>query len=123
MEIEESKMIAMSKHVPLFDGDPKNYPVWWRCFRGYAGINKFKEAISEVRDPNMPESEATVLDLSTEQGKKQARAVGQNANAIHNLNNAFMTRSLGILISAACSEEWPDGKAYKVIKALKDKYQ
>ena len=119
----ETYKVTENRHVPEFDGDPKHFVVWWRRFRGYAGINKFKEAIGDKRDPYMPEREDTVLNLNTGEGKKKAKAVQQNAMAMHNLSNAFTSEALGTLLDEACSEEWPDGEAYKVIKAVKKKYQ
>ena len=50
-------------NVPTFDGDHQKFQLWWRKFKAYGYLAGFGDAIGEERDPNLPETHTTPLDL------------------------------------------------------------
>ena len=53
-------------NVPTFDGDYQKFQLWWRKLRAYGYLAGFGDSIGEERDPNLPETYTTPLDLVVE---------------------------------------------------------
>ena len=96
-----------------------NYQFWLLQFQSYATIKKFKQAIGDKIDPNLPESEEAKLEEG-EQGEKQKLALGRKALAMSSLTLAVQEADDIAALYEAKSEEWPTGLAYLVMKELKD---
>ena len=50
--------------LPIFDGNHKNFQVWWMHFWAYAVVYKFVQALVPGGETTMPASEATTLDVT-----------------------------------------------------------
>jgi hypothetical protein len=114
---------SKSAKLPLFDGDPKKFQIWWTRFRGYARVYKFGEALAVEGDVDLPSNEAAEIDETTDEGKKQEAAIKRNSLAMANLSMAFTTDGTMQLIFKAMSNEWPEGKASDVVKYMLKKYK
>ena len=113
-----------SVKLPMFDGVPKNFQIWWMRFIAFATVYKFNKAISkDALDPDMPVSEAEVLDETKDEDKKKIVVKNRNSVAMANLTMAFTNETTMGLVYKAETKEWPGGLAHLVIKGLFKKYQ
>ena len=110
-------------NVPTFDGDYQKFQLWWRKFKAYSYLVGFGDAIGEDRDPNLPETHTTPLDLDTESGRTQRLAKRQNQMAMTCFTMAFLTDGLMGLVTKSITREWPGGLAYPVVKGLMKRYR
>jgi hypothetical protein len=72
---------------------------------------------------NLPATEETIIDKTTNIEKLQAAALKRNVIAIANLTMSFTTDGIMSLTHEAKDDEWPCGLTHKVALALEDKYQ
>ena len=107
--------------LPLFDGQAKNFAIWWLRFSSYAVVYKFQKALKDGDD--MPDNEDEEIEETTNIGKRLNAGRNRNAIAMASLTMAFTTESLIGLIHAAMSDEWPSGLAYTVVEGLFRKYR
>eukprot|EP00957_Ditylum_brightwellii_P052791 4002643-Ditylum_brightwellii.AAC.1 len=119
---EGGDQATKSLKLPTFDGEQKTFQIWWMRFRAYGTVYGFAQSIKMTVDPNLPDTENTDIDESTDTGARQAKALKLNAIAMCNLTMAFTTESLMGLIYASMTDLWPSGKAQVVVVALHDKY-
>ena len=89
----------------------------------YAEVFGFLAALQAGGEADMPSSEATAIDETTDPEKLQAAAMKRNAIAIANLTMAFTTDGTMALAYKAKTVDWPNGLAYMITDALKKKYQ
>ena len=75
------------------------------------------------REPELPVTETTVLDLSTDAGKKMKLAKDRNAYAMAYLLSAFKSEADINLAYETMTDDWPGGLAYQVVEKMKDVYQ
>ncbi len=68
----DSASEAKSVRMPTFDGEYKNFQIWWIRFTAFATVYKFIEALAIGGDPDMPANESEVLDLKTPEGQKSS---------------------------------------------------
>jgi hypothetical protein len=62
----ETSAAMKALKLPLFDGEQgKSYQVWWLKFECYAAVLKFKQALQDGGEPELPDAEGTVLDLTS----------------------------------------------------------
>ena len=102
----------------------KNFQIWWMRFIAFATVYKFNKAISkDALDPDMPQSEAEVLDESKDEDKKKIAVKNHNSVAMANLVMAFTSETTMGLVYKAMTPEWPNGLVHLVIKGLFKKYQ
>jgi len=83
---------------------------------------KFKDILKEERDKNLPEKEVSGGD-EVELTKEEPIAVGKNELAMASFSMAFTTEKTMNIVYASCTEEWPDGIAYLVVRELMKKYR
>ena len=116
MQSSSKKLVKL----PTFDGAVKNFQIWWMRFIAYTMVFKFNKAISkDALDPDMPVSEAEVLDESKEEDKKKIAAKNCNSVAMANLAMAFTSETT---MGKAMTKDWPNGLLHLVIKGLFKKY-
>jgi len=109
--------------LPTFDGEAKNFELWWRRFLAFAGSHRFKPALRKGGEADMPASEATANDETTTAGKAAEAAKKRNETAMTCLTQAFTAASLMGLVDKSCSKDWPEGLAHLVVERLFKKYQ
>ena len=114
---------AKSIPLPTFDGEAKNFQLWWTRFKAYAAVKRFSQAIQRTADPNLPDTEGAVIDTTTAAGRAQTVALERNMLAIASLTMAFQTEGLINLMMKAESTDWPSGRAHLVVDALFMKYR
>ena len=113
-----------SVRMPTFDGSHKNFQLWWTRFVGYATVYQFVKAINkDAPDPDMPASDAVLLDETVAADKIMIEAKKKNAVAMANLSMAFTSEGSMGLVYKAMTSAWPNGLAHLVIKSLFNKYQ
>lgn len=112
-----SKSVAL----PKFDGTVKTFQGWLVRFQAYATVYKFLSALK--KDSNMPDSEGSEIDESTAAGKRRAKAKAANALAVASLALSFSKDTLLMYVTKSMTAEWSSGLAYKIMDALKKKYQ
>jgi hypothetical protein len=106
--------------LPLFDGQHKNYQIWWTRCMAYASVHQFTQALKTGGEAAMPASDEVTVDVTTH--PQVAKAKKRNAIAMANLTMAFTREMTMGLVYKAQTEEWPEGLAYLVVAALKAKY-
>ena len=104
--------------LPVFDGTQDGYQMWWMRYRAYAGVQRFLPALSATFQPQLPATEGTVLDISTDDGKKHALNKKMNAVAVATLTMAFKNESEMSLVYKSITADWPGGLAYKIVEGL-----
>jgi len=112
-----------SVKLPTFSGKLEDFQIWWTCFMAYAVVYKFKEALKQGGEDDLPTGKDDTIDETMDAGKKQALAKKMNVVAMANFSMGFtMEATMGILYRVM-TPNWPSGLAYKVVEELKKKYQ
>ena len=93
----DSSAVELLK-LPLFNGEHNTFQVWWMRFMTYAGMFGFIKALRKGGETDMPESNETLLDATTELGKKQEAAKKRNVIAMANLTMAFTSEGTIALV-------------------------
>jgi hypothetical protein len=65
--------------MPSFSGLREDFQTWWIRFVAYVNVCKFLGALKKGGEASMPSSDAMVIDMATEQGKKIAAAKERNS--------------------------------------------
>jgi hypothetical protein len=114
-----------SVKMPLFNGDKGMFAVFWIRFEGYAVVKDldFNDAIAENLDPNLPATDATVIDLAAQAGRLQAAAKKKNKIAVASMTMAFTTQGLLAMILNSMRTAWPNGLAHSVRQQLFREYR
>ena len=86
-------------------------------------VHHYGEALKPTGDTELPNRELTVLDLTTEIGKRQNVAKKQNSLVILVFTFAFTMLIMMVYIDKDMSAEWPEGHAGNVTKALFKKFK
>jgi hypothetical protein len=71
-----------SVRMPTFSGTEGEFQIFWVRYRAYAEVHDFARAL--VLDPDIPSSNAVLIDVDTTEGKLQKAAVKRNKNAMAN---------------------------------------
>ena len=109
--------------LPSFDGDSKKFQLWWTRFCAYATVYKFRQALAENGDSDLPANESEELDETTPVGKKMLAAKKRNEVAMANFTMAFTTEGVMGLVYKASTTDWPSGLATVVVQGLLKKYR
>ena len=104
--------------LPEFDGASDKYQLWKTKFIAYAGVYGFQSALKDGGETEMPATDATALDLTTETGKSADKAKKRNALAMANLTTAMKTNEAMSVVYESYTAEWPQGLAHLVMKEL-----
>ena len=94
MDDDDDKLSMKSVKLPVFSGDPKHFQTWWFQFSAFATVWKFKPAISQTEELDLPESEAAALNSDANIAEKQKMAKKRNAITFANLTAALDSPSL-----------------------------
>ena len=103
--------------VPLFDGTPKSFSLFWTKFKAFAGMKGFQKALKESAKADLPTSE----EVEVEEGSNADKARNRNLDAMTYLMMAFTTESNMTMIMHAQTDDWPSALAWKVVKELLEK--
>ena len=109
--------------IPTFDGEAKNFAMWWKKFLAYAAMSRFKDILKEERDKHLPEKEVSDDEIQSELTKEQQTAIKKNEIAMASFSIAFMTEKAMNIVYASCNKNWPEGEAYLVVRELMKRYQ
>jgi len=109
--------------APTFDGSHSKFALWWKKFRAFAYLNGFGEAIQETRDPDLPSSYFSSIDINSDEGKRQLLAKKRNDLAISSFTMAFLKEGTIGIITRTITEDWPTGLGYLVVKGLMQRYR
>ena len=90
-------------------------------FQAYAKIHKFKEAIAETVDAELPDKDSDALDENTDKDKILAKR--QNEIAMASLTMAFTKEEQMGYIYEAQTDDYPDSIAFLVTRQLLQKYK
>jgi hypothetical protein len=114
-----------SVRIPPFNGEKKNFVMWWTRFKAYAKVQKYSQALAIIKEPSMPTTQADgeALDRSDQANLPTLMAMSHNEKALANLTVAFTTPKAMSHFYRASDEEWPDGLAANVVKSLYKKYR
>ena len=109
--------------LPTFDGKFKSFMIWWICFRAFATVYKFIEAVKPVDEANLPSNEGEVLDETIPADILKIAARKRNAVAMANFAMSFTDETAMGMIYKAISPEWPTGRSSVVVALLLKKYK
>jgi len=114
-----------SIRLPTFDGQAKNFQVWWIRFTAFCAVYKCQQACRPVAETDLPatEAEADVLDAEDDENAPAIAARKRNDTVFANLTLAFTTSDLLLLVMRAKDQHWPSGLAWKIIQGLSRMYQ
>ena len=110
---------AKTIQVPLFDGTPKSFSLFWTKFKAFVEMKGFQKALEESAEVDLPTSE----ESEVEEGSNADKARDRNLDAITYLMMAFMTKSNMTMIMRGQTDDWLSGLAWKVVKELLEKYK
>ena len=71
MDDDEDKSSTKSVKLPVFSGDHKHFQTWWFRFSAFATVWKFKSAVGQSEEPDLPESETVALNTDANVAEKQ----------------------------------------------------
>ena len=94
MDDDDDKLSTKSVKLPVFSGDHKHFQTWWFRFSAFATVWKFKQAVGQTEDPDLPASEAAALNSDANVAEKQKMGKKRNAIAFANLTTALDSPSL-----------------------------
>jgi hypothetical protein len=100
--------------LPRFDGTRDLFQVWWMQFSAFATMNRFAAAIQEEAEEDLPQAESTEEEDTEEEGL----ARGRNRVAMYYLTLAFHTYASQRFLFLGMTQEWPNGLAWMVVRAL-----
>ena len=101
--------------VPVFDGNSKNFMMWWVRFKAFAVMKNFSRALTE--DAALPAEESTVpADDDAKLAKKA------NETAMASLTMAFKTDAMLNIILRSMTTKWPGGLAHKVSQSSRNSF-
>lgn len=117
-------MSKTMKHLPQWDGERKTFQVWWTRFQSYAALQGWAVALKEDFERKLPMKEEGAFDANDSTvAASQEAAVKMNQEAVLAFVMAFTSdRCMSVYYSTQC-EDWPNGVAWKVAKAIRDEYQ
>jgi hypothetical protein len=107
--------------LPTFDGDRDKHLLWDQKMMCYAVVKKFAQALGDTAEPDLPDSDSTAIDETTEIGKRQAAAKQRNSIAMTCLMMAFTTDAAMSVVFKAKTTEWPGGFAWMVMDFMRKK--
>ena len=116
-------LATKSLRLPTFDGKPEHYQVWITRFRAYAGVLGFSASLKDFGETSLPATEEEDLDELDTVQVPRIKARKRNAVAVANLTMAFTTDKAMSIVYDSATTSWPSGLAWKIIKAMKKKYQ
>ena len=102
--------------VPVFEGTPKSYMMWWVRFQAYAVMKNFSRALKV--DPSLPSNDTVAPETDKAKLAKKANEV-----AMASLTMAFKTEAMLNILFRAMTKDWPGGLAHKVVAELKRQFQ
>jgi hypothetical protein len=109
-------------NVPVFDGKAESFDPWEIQWKAFAEIEGVTDALGPELNPKMPRNSKVVLDPAEDDDKPKIVASKANKQDMAYFALAFKTMKLLRLITTAKTEAWPGGEAWKVKKALSEKY-
>jgi hypothetical protein len=108
-----------SVKVPTFDGKRDSFQVRWLRFQAFSKAYKFRSAIDDKKEYDLPDKEESQPGDTTAQEEARER----NNTAVYYLNVAFESGESMKFIYKGFTMNYPNGLAYLVIKALKKKFK
>eukprot|EP00957_Ditylum_brightwellii_P090287 6876013-Ditylum_brightwellii.AAC.1 len=57
----EDDKAMKSLRLPTFDGEPKNFQIWWMQFCACGTVYRFVQSIQQDADPDLPAAENAVI--------------------------------------------------------------
>jgi hypothetical protein len=111
-------MADSSFKIPSFDGKADKFSMWWHRFKAFAAMKEFLPAIQAVQESDMPNDEGQALDASVAAEALQLAAKKRNGKAMAALTMAFTSPKLMMMVTKACTVDWPGGLAYLVVVQL-----
>ena len=106
--------------LTVFSGKAQDYADWWRCFKTFAAVHKFTEALQV--QTSMPATAATALSLVDTERVQQLAAIRKNDIAMSQFNLALLSDQDKGLIYKSGTTGWPDGLACRLVTLLDAKY-
>ena len=119
-------MSEISTKLPVFDGNEKSFSMWRIRFRAYAMLKGFGEALAydDTTDMSANENEVhTNLNDNDPAVKEQGRKGMMNFQAVAALSMALSTEELISKVHESSDQNWPGGKAYKIMNLLLEEYR
>jgi hypothetical protein len=111
--------------IPLFDGNKKNFVMWWTRFKAYGKVQQFSQALQETPEAALPATQVAynALDKADAANAAAIEATRRNERALANLAVAFTTTKAMTHYHKAGDLNWPDGLASNVVTSLLTKYR
>lgn len=121
MSDDDMKMGSMV--IPKFD--PEKIPLsrWTRKMNASIGLKKTGYKLRLQPNPDLPASYDAVIDETTEQGKKEARALQENEMGMNAITLALVKDGDMTIAEESATDEWPNGLMHVTLQKLYEKYQ
>jgi hypothetical protein len=114
---------SRSVRLPHFDGTVKTFQMFWLRLMAFAHVHRFALTLKIGGEIDLPATDATAIDMSTDAGKRQAAAKRRNDVGMAHLTLAFSNEICLGIIYKAMTADWPQGLAHMVVSGLMAKYQ
>eukprot|EP00814_Leptocylindrus_danicus_P003190 CAMPEP_0116005856 /NCGR_PEP_ID=MMETSP0321-20121206/1398_1 /TAXON_ID=163516 /ORGANISM="Leptocylindrus danicus var. danicus, Strain B650" /LENGTH=109 /DNA_ID=CAMNT_0003474331 /DNA_START=127 /DNA_END=453 /DNA_ORIENTATION=- len=85
----ETTSTNITAKLPSFSGERQDYQRWHFQVGAYATLGRFGEAMGTTPEADLPSSDAKVLDLTTDEGKRKEKARERNRRAVATLSIAL----------------------------------
>jgi hypothetical protein len=119
MATSTSSADIKSVRVPTFNGNRDAFQVWWLRFQAFSKAYKFRSAIDDKKESDLPDKE----EPQSGDTKEQEAARERNSTAVYYLTLAFECGESMKFIYKGFTKDYPNGLAYLVIKALLKKFK
>lgn len=105
--------------LPVYDPGKTTVIMFWVQFRAFMTVKKLQRFLKVTKDPHLPETAETVLDLSDTEGLK---AVEQHSEFLAYVAYALAHEDVQGLMIRTMTPEWPDGEAHEVMNGFMSMY-
>ena len=116
---ESSKTV----NVPLFNGESKEFEMFWTRFQAYACMKGFENSINPDQiDVEFP-AKYDVFDADADKKKNKKEAIKRNNTAVAAYTLAFKTAALMNIVNEGKTADYPNGLAYLIARELRNQYK
>ena len=119
--MSETPTHRVSLKAPSFKKD-SNFQMWRLRMLAFLELHGLAYCLEAI-DPELPANSQDPIDISTDEGKRQAKAKKDNYLTVAYLQAAMIEDDDMATMMEASSSNWPHGIAYEVMQKLDVKYE
>jgi hypothetical protein len=111
--------------LPVLKNAEKNFATWRIRFMAYAAVKKYRVAVQDQRDPDLPtvHQDPELYDITDPDELKSKKAIKRNTITVAAYTMAFEEEKHHNMVFKSMNANWPEGNAKAITTALLTKYK